>query len=87
MLPNLTLLEKINRRIQNIPNNHGEFKRKEHHGLFLLCYQAGLRVSEAINFDLSARTHRGLFLIKSKGKKARFVYIPKGVISELKKSQ
>ncbi|RHZ35912.1 tyrosine-type recombinase/integrase [endosymbiont GvMRE of Glomus versiforme] len=87
MLPNLQVLERISQRIQSIPNNHGEFKRREHYGLFLLCYQAGLRVSEAINFDLSAKTHRGLFLIKSKGKKNRYVYVPKKVISELKKCE
>ncbi|KLL04289.1 MAG: tyrosine recombinase XerD [Mycoplasmataceae bacterium CE_OT135] len=86
MLPNLPVLERINQKIQNLPNQHGEYKRKTHYGLFLLCQKAGLRVSEAINFDLSAKTQNGLYRIKkSKGKKEKLVYIPQEVISELKK--
>ncbi|RHZ36491.1 tyrosine-type recombinase/integrase [endosymbiont GvMRE of Glomus versiforme] len=87
MLPNLQVLKQIRQRILTIPNQHGEFKRKEHCGLFLLCQKAGLRVSEAVNFDLSAKTRKGLYRVKTKGKKERFVYIPKKVISELKKCE
>ena len=86
MLPNLSLLEKIQQKIQNLPNKQGEYKRKAHYCCYLLCEKAGLRVSEAINFDLSAKTRKGLYRIeKPKGKKERYVYIPKQVISELKK--
>jgi len=50
-----------------------------------LCEKAGLRVSEAINFDLNAKTKHGLYQInKTKGKKTRLACIPKQVISELK---
>ena len=84
MLPSNQLLTKISQQILTIPNKPKETKRAEHYCLFLLGKEAGLRVSEAVNFDLSTRTHRGLFLIKSKGKKERFVYIPKEVISECK---
>jgi len=86
MLPNLSLLEKIKQKIQNLPNRQGEYKRKTHYGCYLLCEKAGLRVSEAINFDLSTKTKKGLYRIeKPKGKKERFVYIPQQVINELKK--
>lgn len=86
MLPNLSLLEKIQQRIQNIPNRQGEYLRKVHYGCYLLCQKAGLRVSEAINFDLSAKTRKGLHRIeKPKGQKERLVYIPRQVINELKK--
>jgi site-specific recombinase XerD len=49
----------------------------------LLCYQAGLRVSEAINFNLAGKNKQGLYQIKSKGNKKRYVYSPQ-VINELK---
>ncbi|WP_147411041.1 tyrosine-type recombinase/integrase [endosymbiont GvMRE of Glomus versiforme] len=86
MLPNLQVLEKVGSKIQTIPNQHGEFKRKEHYCCYLLCQKAGLRVSEAVNFDLSNKTQKGLYRIKTKGKKNRCVYVPKKVINELKKS-
>jgi integrase len=86
MLPNLSLLEKIQQKIQSLPNQQGEYKRKIHYGCYLLCQKAGLRVSEAINFDLSTKTKKGLYRItKTKGQKERLVYIPKLVINELKK--
>jgi integrase len=86
MLPNLALLEQIQQKIKNAPNHRGEYKRKTHYCLFLLGQKAGLRVSEAINFDLNAKTHKGLYrLNKTKGQKERFVYIPQQVIKELKK--
>jgi site-specific recombinase XerD len=52
-----------------------------------LCEKAGLRVSEAMNFDLSKKTRNGLYQItKTKGKKKRYVYVPKQVTSELKRN-
>ena len=86
MFPNLQLLKQIQQQILSLPNQRKESKRKEHYSLFLLCYGAGLRVSEAVNFDLSAKSKKGLYrLNKPKGKKECYVYIPKSVISELKK--
>ena len=86
MLPNLALLSQIPQQIFRIPNRRKESKRNIHYCLFLLCYQAGLRVSEAVNFDLSTRNHKGLYqLTKTKGKRERLAYIPQQVISELKK--
>lgn len=87
MLPSLENLTRVSQQILTIPNNHGEFKRKIHYCLFLLGQKAGLRVSEAVNFDLSKKSRQGLYRIKTKGKKSRYVYIPKRVISELKKCQ
>ena len=86
MLPNLALLSQIPQQIFRLPNRRKESKRKEHYCLFLLCYRAGLRVSEAVNFDLANQTPQGLYQItKTKGKKERLAYIPQQVISELKK--
>ena len=85
MLPNLLLLEKIQQKIQNTLNKQGEFKQKIHYCCYLLCEKAGLRVSEAVKFDLNSKTRKGLYRIeKPKGKKERYVYIPKCVINELK---
>jgi integrase len=85
MLPSLSLLERIQQRIKNTPNKQGEYKRNIHFCLFLLGYQVGLRISEAINFDLSAESKHNLYKITiTKGKKERYVYIPQKVIKELK---
>ena len=85
MLPSQNELEKVSQQITNIPNKQGEYKRKVHYGCYLLCSQSGLRISEAIKLDLSTKNKQGLYRIeKPKGKKERFVYIPKEVIRELK---
>lgn len=85
-IPNQQLLIKISKKINNFPNKQGEYKRQIHYGLFLLCHKSGLRVSEAVKFDLATKTKKGLYRInRPKGKKERFAYIPKAVIKELKK--
>ena len=85
--PNLTLLEQITEQVKNIRNKRGEFKRKVHYGCFLLCSKSGLRISEAVKFDLNSKNGKGLYRIeKPKGKKERYVYISKQVIRELKKN-
>ena len=86
MLPSCQLLEKVSQEIKKVPNRRGESLRKVHYGCYLLCHKSGLRVSEAVSFDLANKTKKGLYRIeKSKGKKERLVYIPKQVIRELKK--
>ena len=86
MLPSLQLLRKVSQEIMSVPNRRGEHLRKVHYGLFLLGYKSGLRVSEAVSFDLTNKTPNGLYKIeKPKGKKERLVYIPKKVIKELRK--
>ena len=87
MLPNLLLLKQIKQQILKISNQQGEYKRQIHYGCYLLCEKAGLRVSEAVKFDLSTKTRKGLYRIeKPKGQKERYVYIPKKVIRELRKN-
>ncbi|PWU06720.1 MAG: hypothetical protein C5B43_01345 [Verrucomicrobia bacterium] len=84
MLPSLQFLNQIQQRILSIPNQRKESKRREHYCCYILCQKAGLRVSEAINFDLSKKTRHGLYrLNKTKGKKERLAYVPKAVIKEL----
>ncbi|CAJ0629813.1 15418_t:CDS:2 [Entrophospora sp. SA101] len=86
MLPSLAILERIGKEIMSIPNRQKESKRGVHYGLFLLGYKSGLRISEAVRFDLATKTKHGLYRItKPKGKKERFVYVPKKIIRELRK--
>jgi len=87
MLPSLAVLERISERIMSVPNRRKESKREIHYGLFLLGYKSGLRISEAVRFDLATKNKQGLYRIKKpKGKKERLVYVPKEVIKELKKN-
>jgi integrase len=84
-LPSQEILKKVNQKIKNVPNRQGEYKRKIHYCCYLLCSQSGLRISEAVKFDLSTKTKKRLYRIsKPKGKKERFVYVSKEVIRELK---
>jgi len=84
--PSLKDLEQVREKVKQIPNKRGEFLRKIHYGCYLLCSESGLRISEAVRFDLNAKTRRGLYRItKTKDKKERLVYVPKEVIRELKK--
>jgi len=86
MLPSLAVLERIGERIMSVPNKRKESKRGVHFCLFLLGYKSGLRVSEAVKFDLANKNKQGLYKIKRpKGKKERLVYVSKSVIRELKK--
>jgi len=87
MLPTQQLLEKVSKEIMSVPNRKKESKRRIHYCLFLLGYKAGLRVSEAVKFDLASKVKKGLYRIeKPKGKRERLVYIPKKVIRELRKN-
>ena len=87
MLPTQQLLEKVSERIISVPNRRKESKRGVHFCLFLLGYKSGLRISEAVSFDLSSKSKGGLYRInKPKKKQERLVYIPKKVIKELKRN-
>ena len=87
MLPSLAVLEGIGERIRSVPNKRKESKRGVHFCLFLLGYKSGLRVNEAVRFDLATKNNQGLYRIsRTKGKKERFVYIPKEVVKELRKN-
>jgi hypothetical protein len=87
MLPTPQLLKKVSKEIMSVPNRRKESKRRIHYCLFLLGYKSGLRVSEAVSFSLENKTKEGLYRVeKPKGKKERFVYIPREVIKELRKN-
>ena len=84
-LPSLKELELVRGKIKGIGNRQGEYLRKVHYGCYLLCSQSGLRISEAIKFDLEKKNKQELYQIKKpKGKKERLVYVPKEVVKELK---
>jgi len=87
MLPSQQVLERIAQKVKKIPNRRKESKRGIHCGLFLLGYKSGLRVNEAVSFDLKAKTRKGLYHIeKTKRQKERFVYVSREVVRELKKN-
>jgi site-specific recombinase XerD len=54
--------------------------------LFLLGKEAGLRVSEAVNFDLNLKKKSNLYLIQGKKHKKRTVFIEPQVIATLKQN-
>jgi len=86
ILPSLVELAQVRGKIKSIPNQKGEYLREIHYGCFLLCSESGLRISEAVKFDLSAKNKKDLYRInKCKGNKTRYVYVSKKVIRELKK--
>lgn len=72
----------------NRPNRRREKHRENHQCLFLLCWKAGLRVNEAINFDLSLQhtspEYKDFYLLRGKGQKDRYVYIAPDLLKELK---
>lgn len=57
--------------------------------LYLLGWKVGLRISEALNFDLTLEhgesQYKNLYLLRGKGQKARWVYVSEEIIRELKK--
>jgi len=79
MLPTPQLLNQVANFIQ------GQGK-SAYYCLFLLGKEAGLRVSEAVNFDLSLKKKSNLYLIHGKKHKKRAVFVDPSVISELKKN-
>ena len=86
ILPSLAELEQVKGKIKQIPNKKGEYLRRVHYGCYLLCSESGLRISEAVKFDLSAKNKKGLYRInKCKGNKTRYVYVSKEIVRELKK--
>jgi len=78
-LPSPQLLNQISQFIKD----HGN---KNYFCLFLLGSQSGLRVSEAVNFNLSLKKSKNLYLIQGKGHKKRTIYVSPAVIRELKKN-
>ena len=89
LLPTNQLLNQIWDYLLTRPNKKGETKKAEHECLFLLCWKVGLRVSEAISFDLSLEhgeiEYKGLYLLRGKRQKDRWVYVSPEIVKELKK--
>ena len=90
-LPSQELLQEIQNFIANRPNHKAERKRWIHYGLFLLCWKSGLRVSEAVSFDLELAHPQpnlnNLYLIRGKGKRNRYIYVSDEVVAILKECQ
>jgi len=89
VLPTNQLLQQVWDYILNRPIKRGEFKKSEHECLFLLCWKIGLRVSEAIGFDLSLEhqqsEYKNLYLLRGKRDKERWVFVSAEIVKELKK--
>lgn len=83
MLPNKRMLKLARAAAYQVAQQSGQMKGKIHYGVFLLCFGAGLRVSEAVSFDLSKKEN-GLFLVPSKKGQTRKVAVDEKIISELK---
>ena len=89
VLPNQQLLSQIWDYLLTRPNKKGESKKDKHECLFLLCWKVGLRISEAIGFDLNLEhgesQFKNLYLLRGKRNKERWVFIAPEIIKELKK--
>ena len=89
ILPTNQLLQQVWDYIISRPSKRGEHKKEISESLYLLCWKTGLRISEAINFDLSLENrepaYKNLYLLSGKGKKERWVYVGEEIIRELKK--
>ena len=79
MIPSPQLLNQV----ENFIQQKGKFA---YYCLFLLGKESGLRVSEAINFNLSLKKKANLYLIQGKRHKKRFVFVDPRVIRELQKN-
>ena len=79
MLPSPQLLNQV----ENFIQARG---KSAFYCLFLLGKEAGLRVSEAINFDLNLKKKPNLYLIQGKKHKKRNVFIDPSLISKLKQN-
>ena len=89
ILPTNQLLAQVWDYIISRSFKRGEHKKEVMECLFLLGWKAGLRISEALHFDLSLEhgenQFKSLYLLRGKGKKERWVYVGEEIIRELKK--
>lgn len=87
-LPSQKLLLEIQEFIATRPNHKSERKKGIHYCLFLLCWKAGLRVTEAISFNPELKhpepEYQDLYLLRGKRKKERYIYIVPEIIETLK---
>jgi len=89
LLPSQRLLQQIWVHLISRPKKRGEYKKEIQECLYLLCWKVGLRISEAISFDLAFEhqqsEYKNLYLLRGKGQKERWVYLSKEIKQELKK--
>ena len=89
ILPTNLLLQQVWDYIISRLSKRGEHKKEVMECLYLLGWKVGLRISEALNFDLSLEygenQYKNLYLLRGKGKKERWVYASEEIIRELKK--
>lgn len=89
LLPTNQLLQQIWDYIISRPGKKGETKKAEHECLFLLCWKTGLRITEAVSFDPNLEhqnsEYKGLYLLRGKRQKERWIYVSPEIIKELKK--
>jgi len=89
ILPSPQLLNQIWDYLLTRPNKKGEARKLAHECLFLLCWKVGLRISEAVGFDLNLEhqqtEYKNLYLLRGKRNKERWVYISPELVKELKK--
>ena len=88
VLPNQQLLNQIWDYLLTRPNKKGEFKKEINECLFLLCWKAGLRITEAISFDLKLEhqqsEYKNLYFLRGKRNKERWVFVASEIVKELK---
>jgi len=88
ILPNNQLLNQIWDYLLTRPNKQGEFKKGINECLFLLGWKVGLRISEAISFDLALEhqqaEYKNLYLLRGKRQKERWVFVANEIVKELK---
>lgn len=89
ILPTNQLLQQIWDYLISRPNKKGESKKLEHECLFLLGWKVGLRISEAVGFDLNLEhqqvEYKNLYLLRGKRSKERWVYVGGEIVKELKR--
>ena len=89
VLPTNQLLQQVWDYLIARTNKKGEFKKNEHESLYLLGWKVGLRISEAIGFDLGLEhrhaEYKNLYLLRGKRDKERWVYIAPEIAKELRK--
>jgi site-specific recombinase XerD len=89
ILPTNQLLQQIWDYLLSRPSKRGEYKKNLHESLFLLGWKVGLRVSEAISFDLALEhqetEYKNLYLLRGKRQKERWVFVSPEIVKELKK--
>jgi site-specific recombinase XerD len=88
LLPSQQLLQQIWAHLISRPKKRGEYKKDLQECLYLLCWKVGLRVSEAIGFDLSLEhqqsEYKNLYLCRGKRQKERWVYVRSEIVRELR---